>query len=218
MEIADLVSRTIPRGECREWQGKRTAKGYGLVKVKGRWVRVHRLVLVLKLGRSLEEGEQAQHTCDNPPCIEPKHLKPGDQADNVQDMWSRGRNKPLAPPEKPAARLTRAQVIEIRVRYRAGEQQGGLALEFGVTESTISQAVRGRTWADVAGAVTEDEARGLVERKASGARAAKLTYSLVEQMRELRTQGWTYAALGLRYGVDEDTASRAVRGLTWKLA
>lgn len=31
------------------------------------------------------------HTCDNARCINPEHLVLGDQADNIQDMYTKGR-------------------------------------------------------------------------------------------------------------------------------
>src|SRR5687767_6700752 len=43
----------------------------------------HRRALELTLGRSLEPGEIALHTCDNPPCCNPAHLRAGTQLDNM---------------------------------------------------------------------------------------------------------------------------------------
>ena len=52
----------------------------------------HRYALERKLGRELEPGEVARHTCDNPICVNPDHLLPGTQRDNVDDMMRRGRH------------------------------------------------------------------------------------------------------------------------------
>lgn len=38
-------------------------------------------------------GRHALHTCDNPRCINPKHLWWGDHTANMQDMAAKGRNK-----------------------------------------------------------------------------------------------------------------------------
>lgn len=39
-----------------------------------------------------DPGPVLRHRCDNPPCINPAHLEPGTQADNVRDMAERGRH------------------------------------------------------------------------------------------------------------------------------
>lgn len=49
----------------------------------------------------------------------------------------------------PWAKLTEAIVQECRRRSAAGERQAALAREFGVTPSTLSNAIKGKTWAHV---------------------------------------------------------------------
>src|SRR3990172_6732436 len=46
---------------------------------------------------------------------------------------------------------------------------------------------------------------------------AKLTYEKVGQLRVLRAQGYSYAALGRLFGVSPTCASAAARGKTWRL-
>lgn len=50
-----------------------------------------RLVLTKKLGRSILPGKYALHSCDNPACLNPEHIWEGSQRENVQDMFTKGR-------------------------------------------------------------------------------------------------------------------------------
>jgi HNH endonuclease len=67
--------------------------GYPLVKIKGKVKRRARIVLEEKLGRPIQEGYKACHSCDTPGCIEPDHLWEGTQRQNVRDAWRKGRGK-----------------------------------------------------------------------------------------------------------------------------
>lgn len=61
------------------------------------------------------------------------------------------------PPNSRQAKLTDEIVVECRRRYAAGESQTVLAAEFGVVPSAISQAVHGRKWANLDGAIDPEE-------------------------------------------------------------
>jgi hypothetical protein len=78
---------------CWEWQGPRDAGGYGtlwVAKVGSR--RAHRLSWMLTHG-DIPHGLQVRHECDNPPCVNPAHLRLGTHADNMDDMRRRGRGR-----------------------------------------------------------------------------------------------------------------------------
>lgn len=75
-------------GACWEWQGTRSTNGYGMVGKEY----AHRAMLSLVVGRDLADGEFACHHCDNPPCINPRHLFVGNAAENIWDMVEKGRH------------------------------------------------------------------------------------------------------------------------------
>jgi hypothetical protein len=74
-----------PNSGCFLWLGNTTASGHGTWKGKI----AHRYVCE---GLS-EEKPLALHKCDVACCVNPLHLFPGNQKDNMQDMVRKGRHK-----------------------------------------------------------------------------------------------------------------------------
>jgi hypothetical protein len=72
--------------ECWPWLGSRTVNGYG--RLGNRYA--HRLVYEQEVG-PIPDGLNVLHSCDNPPCVNPRHLRVGTQADNARDALERGR-------------------------------------------------------------------------------------------------------------------------------
>jgi len=77
--------------ECLEWPRTAGTQEYGRTTRKGvQWL-VHRLAWFTAYG-PIPKGQQVLHRCDNPPCHNVEHLFLGTQADNMQDMLTKGRN------------------------------------------------------------------------------------------------------------------------------
>ena len=86
------------------------------------------------------------HRCDTPACINPQHLFLGTQAQNLQDMWRKGRGKrlPVARGEhNHQAKLTRAQVDAILADPRG---HATVARDYGVTRQAIFLIRKGVSW------------------------------------------------------------------------
>lgn len=89
-------------------------------------------------------GKILRHTCDTPACVRPDHLIPGTQAENSQDMKSRGRQ---ARGERHSqVKLTEATVRNVRKMIGYGFQQKAIAKMVGVDRSTISDIKSGKSW------------------------------------------------------------------------
>lgn len=120
--------------ECWEWQGSKNHLGYGVFSLNGLSRKPHRVVLELA-GHTLSPSDVVMHLCDNRACANPGHLRIGTQAENIADMISKGRG--LRNEAHPQARLTNAQVAEIRAASKRGETQRSIARSFGVSQSTV---------------------------------------------------------------------------------
>ncbi|RAV17505.1 hypothetical protein DQP57_00325 [Mycobacterium colombiense] len=144
MELEKLRARfeaKYVRGEpdeCWEWRGYRDRQGYGRMRLLGEQVAA-RISYRLYRG-DIPTGLVILHLCDNPPCVNPGHLRVGTIGGNNKDRAAKGRNAPRRPGGH--NKLTDSQVREIRERYEAGERQYALADEYGVNQSNISRIVR----------------------------------------------------------------------------
>lgn len=82
--------------ECWLWTGcRKKAFGYGKIgegRMGQRTLLAHRVSWEITNG-SIPDGAMVLHRCDNPPCVNPRHLFLGDQLDNMRDMVSKGRQR-----------------------------------------------------------------------------------------------------------------------------
>jgi len=81
--------------ECWPWLRGRTGshKGagqYGRTRYYGKAEYTHRVAYRVSVG-AIPEGLHVLHSCDNPLCCNPRHLRTGTVADNMRDKMLRGR-------------------------------------------------------------------------------------------------------------------------------
>ena len=74
---------------CYEWTGC-TYNGYGRVMFRRRVTQAHRAAWILE-GREIPKGMCLLHSCDNRLCVNVSHLRIGTRADNLRDMYEKGR-------------------------------------------------------------------------------------------------------------------------------
>lgn len=125
--------------ECWTWTAATNEHGYGVMRPSGRrtgpTVKAHR-VSALLAGMQID-GFAVLHSCDNPPCVNPAHLRAGTQKDNTADIFARNRQ---APHQRP--KLTDEQIAEAQRRVRAGEMQKSVALDMGVSPQTMCRYMK----------------------------------------------------------------------------
>lgn len=164
-----FLSKVEKTSTCWLWTAGGFRAGYGSFSIGPRGHRgerlAHRWAYELFVG-PIPLGLSVCHQCDVPRCVNPAHLWLGSHAENVADMYRKGRNNPpkgdrhprrthpeLTPRGErvPQSKLTDAAVIEIRRLYALGTMnQPALARQFKVDNSQISRIVNRKMWAHVA--------------------------------------------------------------------
>jgi len=81
--------------DCWEWTAYCNHFGYGMFHYNGGPKRAHRVAWELTHG-PIPKRMWVLHHCDNPLCVNPKHLYVGVRQDNIDDMYLRGRNGRLS--------------------------------------------------------------------------------------------------------------------------
>lgn len=137
--------------DCLNWIGSKYPSGYGSFYFDGRIQPAHRVAWILD-GRGDPGDLYVLHHCDNRSCVNPSHLFLGTHQDNMADMDAKGRRVSTAGESNAKAKLTEADVAEIR-RLKGTVSQRLLAQRFGVSKTAIRYIHQGRNWRQFPGDV-----------------------------------------------------------------
>lgn len=136
---------------CWPWMGSRDRRGYGRL---GNWkdgrtipvLATH--VSLLLDGRPRPSRHLALHSCDNPSCVNPNHLRWGTHTENTADRIARGRSVPAEHHSETmkrkaargeshcCAKLSDEQVRAIKKDTRLHRQ---IAADYGISRSYVGQ-------------------------------------------------------------------------------
>lgn len=139
--------RVDPRTACFVWLRSLERDGYGQFWYKNKKYKAHRWAYEQVHG-SIPSGLFVLHKCDNPACVNPKHLFLGTNSDNMLDTVRKGRK--VAPvfhgEEHGMAILTEAKVRRIRQRIARGDRQCDVARDFGISAPLVYRIKKRIIW------------------------------------------------------------------------
>ena len=169
--------------DCWLWQGHTNPNGYGVLRWQGPHVVAHRIAYAVSRGIPVWRGKATKdamlvcHTCDNKPCVNPRHLFLGTHDDNRRDCVAKGRQASgeragvnthpekrafgersgarkhpetvIRGSQRPCAKLTESDIPVIRAKLEAGERPLLIARSYGVAAATIFGIKSGKNWKHV---------------------------------------------------------------------
>ena len=139
--------RSLPRvatpGKILKYNVEDTGRRSVMLSSGGKTKRIYVARLVAEAFCGVPTGPQVRHWDGDCTNDRPENLRWGTDADNKADMVRHGSRKGE---KHHLARLTEAQVLEIRKRADAGENQTKLGAEFGICQEAVSDIKRRKNW------------------------------------------------------------------------
>lgn len=128
--------------DCLIWPFRKVASGYGLAVIGGVQKRASRWMCILAHGDPIPASLVAAHSCGNPSCVNPGHLRWATNYENSQDTIRHGRT-PYGERSRKTT-LTAQDVADIR---SAPPEIEILCERYSVSRGCISKIRHGSRWA-----------------------------------------------------------------------
>lgn len=203
--------------ECWPWTAG-CSSGYGRIGCGTRRRSRYAHVVSYEIHKGpVPKGLYVLHSCDNPPCCNPKHLNAGTPQQNMLDKIERGRGNNVKGEKCPSAKLSEADIETIRNLYATGKiTHKKLGEEFSVSKTTIRKIVLGRKWAYLP--LESGQLWPLDHRRTRGEKTptAVLTEVKVVAIKRRIACGETDQSIAKDYNVHKSSVRNIRIGKTWK--
>lgn len=130
--------------DCWEWVGSFFNSGYGSASFNYKTHLAHRLSFEIFVGPI--GNNHVLHICDNPKCINPKHLFLGNHADNMSDKVNKNRQYRPKGVSHTGAKLSEEIIRKIRASDKKNSE---LAKEYDIDRAQISRIRNNKAWAHI---------------------------------------------------------------------
>jgi hypothetical protein len=143
-DLQRFESKIMPAVDgCWYWLGATNPDGYGSFSFKSKMTGAHRASYMIYKGE-IPKGLFVIHSCDNPACVNPDHLRVGTPHDNNMDQVAR--NRTTYGERCSTAKFTTIQIQAILDAYAAGHKQCDICRYFKRGDSIINLIVKRKIW------------------------------------------------------------------------
>jgi len=206
-ELLDWIESNCIRtaSGCLEFTKRKNPCGYCQLRFRGGIRTVHRIVMCVLYEVDINTPKHVLHSCDNPACCWPYHLRFGTHQDNMDDKKSRGRaanvvTRDTSPNTKLSSEDYKKLSIELSERKLSRAE---LAVKYNISSTLLS--------------VISIRETGNRQRVGGTNSQAKLTDEKVLRIIEdIKEEKKSLAFIALEYNVSETTISNIKHNRTWK--
>lgn len=146
--VRGIYARGGERIVLKQIPGRSGAEKYARVKIGKKRIPVHRLVCEIFHGPAPQGKPNVLHFDDDPTNNRAGNLSWGDVLDNAADRVRNGTQAHHDPGTLPFSKLTWETARAIRARVSAGERQCDLAVEYGVSRTTVCNVIKRKVWVE----------------------------------------------------------------------
>ena len=119
------------------WTGALNSGGYPVTWKDNKTVYMHRYIM------KAQKGEIVLHTCDNPSCINPNHLKIGTYKENSQDMVAKNRQ---AIGERCGNSKFTQEVVDSIRKLQGTSSSRKVGLQYGMSKTNVLDIWNNNIW------------------------------------------------------------------------
>jgi hypothetical protein len=138
-----FLKRVNKTKKCWIWIGPINNKGYGRITYGGMSTTgiAHRAAWIFFNEKRVPKGLNVLHGCDNPRCVNPKHLHLGTQKQNIREMCER--NRGVIGEDHPLSRLSNLDVLKVKKLLKTNIYRRVIAKRFNVSTALIDRIAWG---------------------------------------------------------------------------
>ena len=188
------------KNECWKWIGYKPTK-YGNMSVNNKGENVQRISYFLEYGQ-FDESLDVCHSCDEPTCVNPKHLFIGTRKDNMQDMASKDRGTKFSDKSD--------IILAAELHYQEGLTYQEISDNLGCSKQTVYAWLNFRSRKL---ALSEDESKYIKNLKEESEIKAK---ALIEKCFELKSKGYANSSICKLMNVEYATLMAWLKGINFK--
>lgn len=216
------VEKSDNKTECWNWKAATRSKKdrYGIFRIGDKNYIASRVSWKLSNGKFPPKGIIVRHTCDNPLCVNPNHLKTGTTKDNSEDMVKRDRS--LRGQKHHNSKIADTDAIQIIELLNKGLYPEEISKKLNIPRTIVSSVKTGKSWAHLEHLKKREKFSTGMSRKIK--RSIERDSNLIKYSSEeevikiinLINEGFSNSEVANQFKCNQKKIRRIRKGETWK--